>query len=85
MRKIKKIELEKEIITCDTCGTDFEEDEHNTFTCMVCHKDVCGNCVKQVQIIFKPVVMFSSLLNLCPHCFETLTLKKLEDLEYNEK
>ena len=46
MRRIKKIKLEKEIITCDICGTDFEEDEYNTFTCMACHKDVCGSCVK---------------------------------------
>jgi hypothetical protein len=85
MRKIKKIELEKEIITCDTCGIDFEEDEHNTFECMVCHKDVCGTCTKIIQISFNPISMYPSLLKLCPHCFETLTLKKLEELAYNEK
>lgn len=85
MRRIKKIELEKEIITCDTCGIDFEEDEHNTFECMVCHKNICGNCVKQIKISFNPVDIFSFLFNLCPHCFETLTLKELEELEYNEK
>lgn len=31
MRRIKKIEVEKEIITCNTCGIDFEENEHNIF------------------------------------------------------
>lgn len=85
MRKIKKIELEKEIITCDTCGTDFEEDKHNTFTCMVCHKDVCGNCAKGMEITFNPLARYPAFLRLCPHCFETLTLKELEELEYNEK
>lgn len=48
MRRIKKIELEKEIITCDTCGVDFEEDKHNTFECMACHKDVCRGCIEEV-------------------------------------
>lgn len=85
MRRIKKIELTKEIITCDICGTDFEEDEHNTFECMVCHKDVCGNCVKRTSIIFNPLKMFSSMFNLCPHCFETLTLKELQELKPNEE
>lgn len=85
MRRIKKIELEKEIITCDTCGTDFEENEYNTFKCMICHKDVCGHCAKQMEISFNPVYKSPSFLRLCPHCFETLTLKKLEELEHNEK
>lgn len=85
MRRIKKMEIEKEIITCDICGIDFEEDEHNTFTCMACHKDVCRGCVKAVLISFEPIYIDSSFLHLCPHCFETLTLKKLEELEYNEK
>lgn len=85
MRRIKKIELEKEIITCDFCGTDFEEDEHNTFECMVCHKDVCGSCVKPMLISFNPVDMYPSLLNLCPHCFKTLTLKQLKELSPNEE
>lgn len=85
MRRIKKIELEKEIITCDTCGTDFEEHDYNTFKCMTCHKDVCGNCAKQMEISFNPVYKSPSFLRLCPHCFETLTLKKLEELEHNEK
>lgn len=77
MRRIKKIELEKGRITCDTCGIDFEEDEHNTFECMVCHKDVCGNCIKEMQISFNPVYRAPAFLRLCPHCFETLTLKKI--------
>lgn len=85
MRRIKKIEIEKEIITCDTCGTDFEEDELKTYECMVCHKDVCKGCLKEMSISFDPVYMFSYTLHLCPHCFETLTLKKLEELEHNEK
>ena len=85
MRRIKKIELEKEIIICDTCGTNFEEDEHSTFTCMACHKDVCKSCLKEMSISFDPVYMFSSVLHLCPHCFETLTLKKLKELNPNEK
>lgn len=85
MRKIKKIELEKEIITCDTCGTDFEENEYNTFKCMACHKDVCGSCAKQMEISINPVYKSPSFLRLCPHCFETLTLKRLEELEHNEK
>lgn len=76
MRRIKKIELEKEIITCDICGTDFEEDEHKTYECMACHKDVCKDCLKEMSISFDPVYMFYSVLRLCPHCFETLTLKK---------
>lgn len=84
MRRIKKIELEKEIITCDICGTDFEESEHNTFECKACHKDVCGNCVKQVMISFSPSDMFTSRFNLCPHCFETVTLKELQE-EPNEE
>lgn len=82
MRRIKKIELEKEIITCDICGTDFEENEYNTFKCMICHKDVCGHCVK---ISFNPGYKSTSFLRLCPYCFETLTLEKLEELEHNEK
>lgn len=85
MRRIKKIELEKEIITCGTCGMDFEEDEHNTFECIVCHKDVCGNCMKPIQISFSPVNMFTSIFHLCPHCFETVTLKELQELEPNEE
>lgn len=85
MRRIKKIELEKEIITCDTCGTDFEEDEHNTFECMACHKDVCGNCVKQIQISFNPVSLYLFWIKLCPHCFETLTLKEIKELNPNEE
>nr|DAL96036.1 MAG TPA: Transcription initiation factor IIE, alpha FINGER, Transcription [Caudoviricetes sp.] len=55
------------------------------FECMVCHKDVCGNCAKQMMISFCPLDTFPCLLNLCPHCFKTLTLKKLEELEHNEK
>lgn len=85
MRRIKTIQLQKEIITCDTCGMDFEQDEHNVFECMACHKDVCGNCVKRTMISFSPVDMFTSILSLCPHCFETITLKKLEELRLNEK
>lgn len=85
MRRIKKIELEKEIITCDICGTDFEEDEHNTFECVACHKDVCGSCIKVVQISFNPFNIYAPVLHLCPHCFETLTLKELQEAKPNEE
>lgn len=85
MRKIKKIELEKEIITCDTCGTDFEDDEHNTFECMACHKDVCGSCAEQMQISFNLLSFYLFCIKLCPHCFETLTLKEIKELNPNEK
>lgn len=85
MRRIKKIELEKEIITCDTCGTDFEGSEYATFECMACHKDVCGNCAKRILIAFSPTDMFTSILHLCPHCFETVPLKKLQELKLNEE
>ena len=85
MRRIKKIELEKEIITCDTCGTDFEEDEHNTFKCRACHKDVCGRCVQTIKISFGLLSIHPFWIKLCPHCFETLTLKKLKELDPNEK
>lgn len=85
MRRIKKIELEKEIITRDTCGVDFEEDKHNTFECMACHKDVCRGCIEEVQISFNPIYVFSSILRLCPHCFETLTLKRIKELNSNEE
>lgn len=85
MRRIKKIEVQKEIITCDTCGTDFEESEYNISKCVACHKDVCGNCVKPIMISFSPVNIFTSILHLCPHCFETLTLKELQELQPNEE
>ena len=85
MRRIRKIELEKEMITCDTCGANFEERDYNIFKCMICHKDVCKNCAKQMEISFNPIYRDASFLRLCPHCFETLTLKKLKELDPNEK
>lgn len=85
MRKIKKIEVEKEFITCDTCGTDFEEKEYNTFVCIACHKDVCKNCVQQIEISFDALHTFGTILPLCPDCFSTLTLKQIKELDLNEK
>lgn len=84
MRRIKKVEIEREVITCDFCGIDFTETKYITFECTVCHKDVCRDCVKQIKISSYPFASHPPILNLCPRCFRTLTLKKLEELECNE-
>lgn len=69
--------IEEEVTVCDSCNDVITEE--CKLRCVICHKDICWNCITILEIRSSGLVF-----GICPECKKSLTIQQVED-RLNEK